>query len=169
MNRNAVKFLVAATILGLNAGAFGHGYSAGDVKIGHPYATPSPAGATTGAAYLALLENTGAQADRLLRVSTPAAARAELHSMSVDSSGVMRMRELPEMTLAPQTPIRMRPGMGLHLMLIGLKQPLKVGDSFPMTLEFERAGKVDIKVVVQLPKESAAGAAAMPGMAGHTH
>ena len=88
--------------------------------------------------------------------------------MAVDSSGVMRMRELRDMPLAPQQPVRMRPGMGLHLMLIGLKQPLKAGESFPMTLQFEHGGRVEVQVVVQSPQQGAA-SAAMPGMDGHTH
>jgi copper(I)-binding protein len=132
--------------------AHAHGGRAGDIEITHPYATPTPPGAVNGAAYIATLTNTGPQADRLLRVGTPIAQRAELHSMTVDAGGVMRMRELTEMPLAAGAAIKMRPGEGPHLMLIGLKQPLKVGDSFPLTLEFERGGKTEVKVVVQVPK-----------------
>ncbi|HKX44171.1 MAG TPA: copper chaperone PCu(A)C [Burkholderiaceae bacterium] len=140
-----------------HAGAQAHGYTAGDVHIGHPYATPSVPGARNGAAYIASLE--AQKADRLLRVSTPVAERAELHTMSVDAGGVMRMREVGDLPLTPGTPIKMRPGEGPHFMLMGLKQPLKEGDSFPMTLEFERGGKVEVKVVVQVPKGDAAGTA----------
>ena len=132
-----------------------HGSRAGDVSIGHAYATPSLPGASNGVAYIATLENTGKQPDRLLRVSTPAAARTELHTMAVDAGDVMRMREITEIALAPGALIKMRPGQGMHIMLIGLKQPLKEGDSFPMTMEFERAGKVEVKVVVQVPKAPA--------------
>jgi copper(I)-binding protein len=142
---------LAATLL-LSAAAFAHGSSIGDLKIGHPYATPSLAGTTRGVAYLASLENSGTQPDRLLRASTPAAARVELHDMTVDANGVMRMREIDAIAIPPNKAVRMRPGHGMHLMLIDLKQPLKEGDSFPMTLEFERAGKVEVSVVVQVPK-----------------
>ena len=114
-----------------------------------PYATPSLPGTSNGAAYFAMLENTGNSADRLLRATTPAAARVELHTMAVDAQGVMRMREVDAIALAPHAKIRMRPGMGMHLMLVGLKEPLKDGAHFPMTLEFERAGKVDVTVNVQ--------------------
>ena len=132
-----------------------HGGSAGAVNIGHPFATPSVPGASTGAAYIANLENTGKQPDRLLRVSTPVAARTEMHTMAVDAGGVMRMREIGDIPLAPGAAIKMRPGAGIHFMLMGLKQPLKDGESFPMTLEFERGGKVEVKVVVQVPKARA--------------
>jgi copper(I)-binding protein len=132
-----------------------HGGRAGDVEIGHPFATPTPTGAVNGAAYIATLLNRGTQPDRLLRVTTPIAQRAEIHTMAVDAGGVMRMREAGEIALAPGVAVKMRPGAGYHLMLIGLKQPLKEGDSFPLTMEFERGGKTEVKVVVQVPKARA--------------
>ena len=138
--------------------AHAHGGSAGDVSIGHPYATPSVPGARNGAAYIATLENSGKQPDRLLRASTPVAARTELHTMSMDA-GVMRMREVDAIAIAPGAPIKMRPGQGFHFMLMDLKRPMKEGDTFPMTLEFERGGKVEVKVVVQVPKAQPADAA----------
>ena len=144
------------------AAAFAHGSTVGDIEIGHPYATPSLPGTSNGAAYFAMLENTGNAADRLLRATTPVAARVELHSMAVDAQGVMRMREIDGIALAPRAKIRMRPGNGMHLMLVGLKEPLKDGARFPMTLEFERAGKVEVTVNVQ---------SAIPGggAASHAH
>ena len=69
--------------------------------------------------------------------------------MAVDAQGVMRMREIDGIALAPNARVAMRPGSGMHLMLMGLKAPLKEGARFPMTLEFERAGKVEVEVVVQ--------------------
>ena len=130
-------------------GAFAHGATVGDIEIGHPYATPSLPGTTNGAAYFAMLENTGNAADRLLRAATPVAARVELHTMAVDAQGVMRMRELDGIALAPHEKIRMRPGMGMHLMLIGLKEPLIQGQSVPLTLRFERAGELQVMLAVQ--------------------
>jgi periplasmic copper chaperone A len=144
--------ILALALSSVGAAAFAHGYSAGDIRVGHPFATPSLAGVSTGSAYITTLENTGTRADRLLRASTPAAARVELHEMSVDANGVMRMREADTFAIEPGKPIKMRPGMGMHMMLINLKQPLKEGDTFPMTMEFERGGKVEVKVVVQVPK-----------------
>ncbi|MDQ2734115.1 MAG: copper chaperone PCu(A)C [Pseudomonadota bacterium] len=127
-------------------------FSVGDIRITHPFATPSLPGATTGAAYFGALENQGAKADKLLRASTPVAASVELHNMTVDTQGVMRMREIDGLELAPKASVKMRPGMGDHLMLIGLKKPLKEGDTFPMSLQFEHAGKVEVKVYVQTPR-----------------
>ena len=146
----------AALALALtSAAAWAHGANAGDIAIAHPFATPSLAGTTSGAAYLATLENTGTSADKLVRASTPVAARVEIHTMAVDAQGVMRMREIDGIALAPKAKVQMRPGTGMHLMLVGLKEPLKEGATFPMTLQFERAGTVEVKVVVQTPKPRA--------------
>lgn len=152
LSRGPVRWALALALTVLGAAASAHGSRAGDIAIGHPFATPSLAGTTTGAAYFAMIENTGATADKLVRASTPAAARVEIHTMAVDAQGVMRMREIDGIALEPKAKIRMRPGMGLHLMLVGLKEPLKEGASFPMTLQFERGGSVEVKVVVQAVK-----------------
>ena len=158
-----LRAAVAATLCAVAIGAAAHGASVGDIAIGHPYATPSIPGTSNGAAYLASIENKGAVADRLVRASTPVAARVELHTMAVDAQGVMRMREVDGIALAPKAKVQMKPGMGLHLMLVGLKEPLKEDASFPMTLEFERAGKVEVTVIVGQPKPGGA----MPE--GHMH
>jgi hypothetical protein len=129
-----------------------HSFSVGDIAIDHPFAMPSIAGTSNGAAYLASLQNKGTAPERLVGASTPAAARVELHTMSVDAQGVMRMREVDGIALAPKAKVEMRPGMGLHLMLVGLKGPLKEGTSFPMKLQFEHAGPLDVTVVVEAPK-----------------
>ena len=142
----------AAALCAVALGAAAHGASVGDIAIGHPYATPSIAGTSNGAAYLASIENKGGVADRLVRASTPIAARVEIHTMNVDANGVMRMREIDGIALAPKAKVQMKPGAGLHLMLIGLKEPLKEGATFPMTLQFERAGTVEVNVVVQVPR-----------------
>ena len=158
-----VRAAIAAALCAVTLGVAAHGANVGDIAIGHPYATPSIPGTSNGAAYLASIENKGAVADRLVRASTPAAERVELHSMAVDAQGVMRMREVDGIALAPKAKVQMKPGSGLHMMLIGLKQPLKEDASFPMTLEFERAGKVEVKVIVGQPKPGGATAE------GHMH
>ena len=138
--------------------ALAHGVKAGDIAIDHPFATPSLPGTSNGAAYFVALENTGSAADRLVSATTPVAARVVLHTMNVDAKGVMRMREVDGIALAPGAKIGMKPGSGMHMMLIGLKEPLKAGASFPMTLRFDRAGSVDVSVVVQDMKPGAASA-----------
>ena len=68
----------------------------------------------------------------LVAVASPVAARAELHSMALED-GVMKMRPLERIELPAGTPVKLAPG-GLHVMLIGLKQPLKRGEKVPVTL-----------------------------------
>ena len=162
-SRKLSRALVAGLLAGAACAAAAHGAKVGDLAIGHPYATPSIAGSANGAAYLASIENQGAVADRLVRASTPIASRVEIHTMNVDAQGVMRMREIDGIALAPKVKVQMKPGAGLHLMLIGLKEPLKEDATFPMTLEFERAGKVEVKVIVSQPKPGGAAAE------GHMH
>ena len=155
MNIPTSRRALCTLLVALAGPVTAHGGRAGDIAITHPFATPTPAGATQGAAYLATLENTGRQPDRLLRASTPLAARVALQTMAVDDTQVARLRELPDLPLAPGAALRMRPGAGVHLMLLGLKTALKEGDSFALTLEFERGGRVEVKVVVQVPKRPA--------------
>jgi copper(I)-binding protein len=163
-NRCAVALRSWPLALAVTAGiALAHGAKIGDIAIEHPFAAPSIPGTSNGAAYFATLENTGSVGDRLLRVTTPVAARVELHTMAVDPQGVMRMREIDGIALAPRAKVEMRPGSGIHLMLIGLKEPLKAGTSFPITLVFERAGKVDVSVTVEAAKGADAPAS------GHGH
>jgi periplasmic copper chaperone A len=144
--------LFTLLLVALPIAAQAHSYSAGAIRIGYPYAVPSVPGALNGAVYLSTLQNTGKQADRLLRASTPAAASTQIHTMAVDEGGVMRMRELDDVPLAPGALITMQPRQGLHIMLMGLKRPLKARESFPLTLEFERGGKVVTEVVIETPK-----------------
>ena len=73
----------------------------------------------------------------LVAVASPAAARAELHSMALDD-GVMRMRPLERIELPAGKAVVLAPG-GLHVMLIDVKQPLKPGDKVPLTLTVQRA------------------------------
>lgn len=152
-----VRALATAAFALASAFAAAHGFQAGDLHVRHPFATPTPPGARIGAAYFAALENQGAQADRLLRASTPVAARVELHSGDIGADGVMRMREKDSIDVPAKATVKLRPGGGDHLMLMELKQPLVAGDRFPMTLEFERAGKVEVEVVVEVPKGGATG------------
>lgn len=134
--------------------AWAHDFKAGDLRLDHPYATPTRAGLSTGAVYLRAIKNRGDQADRLLSAHTPVAAAVELHHMALQD-GVMRMRAVSAIELPAKTDVRLRHGMseGHHLMLIGLKAPLKDGDRFPVTFTFERAGTHEVMVWVQTPKD----------------
>jgi copper(I)-binding protein len=107
-----------------------------------------PPGADIAAAYLTLEAK---QPLTLSGAKSPAAEAVELHSMSM-KNGVMEMRHLPALELAPGKPVTLEPG-GLHLMLINLKKPLKAGDKVRLVLSFKqekhRAQTISVQAIVK--------------------
>ncbi|MCO4095010.1 MAG: copper chaperone PCu(A)C [Acidovorax sp.] len=154
LTRRGVLLTVAAlALLGASFAtpAHAHDFRAGQLVIDHPYATPSLAGTSNGAAYLRGIRNRGTAPDRLVAASTPVAERVELHEMTTEGD-VMRMREVPAIDLPAGQEVQLRHGQRYHLMLINLRQPLKVGDRFDLTLKFEKAGETTVKAWVQQPR-----------------
>jgi len=86
----------------------------------------------------AFMEITSREAALLVGVSTPAADSAEVHEMRMDGN-VMKMRAVDKLVLPAGKPVVLGPG-GYHLMLLGLKQPLKTGSKVPLALQIESAG-----------------------------
>jgi copper(I)-binding protein len=121
--------------------------SASSIAVTQPFAPATMPGAPTGAVYLTL-HNKGKKPDQLVGATTPRAKRVELHAMSM-TGNVMRMREVAAIELAPGGQLRMRPGSGHHLMLVGLAAPLAPGEEFPLTLQFRAAGNAEVKVKVE--------------------
>jgi periplasmic copper chaperone A len=140
------KTLLTIILAAATALAHAHSFARGDMHIGHPYARATVPGQPSGAAYLSI-ENNGKAADKLIAVSTPIAKSAEIHTMSMEGN-VMKMREVQDIEVAPGAKIAMKPGDGYHIMLMGLKKALKKDDKFPLTLTFEKAGKVNVEVHV---------------------
>ncbi|PWC53831.1 hypothetical protein TSO221_09915 [Azospirillum sp. TSO22-1] len=142
-----MRTMTLAAVLAVAAGtALAHGYKAGAVEIEHPWARATAGTAQNGAAYMVLTGH-GKDADRLVSVSTPVADKAELHLHMMDN-GVMKMRPVDAIEVMPGSPTTLAPG-GLHIMLLGLKQPLVKGKAFPLTLTFEKGGPVTVEVDVQ--------------------
>lgn len=112
--------------------------------VDHPWARATPRGAKTGVVYLSLVNN--GSGDRLLEATTPVAQKVQFHSAS-EEAGVSRMHEMQSIEIAPGAKIIFTPG-GLHIMLVGLKQPLQQGQTFPMTLTFEKAGTREVTVPI---------------------
>ena len=136
-----------------------HGYTLGALKISQPWVPPPPPGAATAAGYLAIT-NTGRTPDRLIAVSTPDAAKVEIHQTST-TGGVMRMRLVAGgLAIAPGQTVTLGPG-GYHLMLIGPTHAFRMGEHVPGTLRFERAGAVHVEFYVQAADASAAPMAGM--------
>jgi periplasmic copper chaperone A len=102
--------------------------------------------ATTGAIYLTI-KNSGTSDDRLLSISTPAATSAMVHETTIVDD-VMKMRMVETVVIAAGATVEMKTG-GTHVMLMGLKAPLKQGETLAMELVFEKAGVVKVEVPVQ--------------------
>jgi periplasmic copper chaperone A len=107
----------------------------------------------TGVVYLTITD--AGAADRLTGVASPVAARVDLHESFIDN-GVSKMRDVAALPVEPGKPVMLAPG-GYHIMLTGLKQTLKQGDTFPLTLSFQNSGQITATVTVQ----SAGGGAPM--------
>jgi copper(I)-binding protein len=120
---------------------------AGDLVITQAWSRATPGGAKVGGGYLTI-ENKGSVPDRLIGGSAAVADKIQVHEMATNN-GVMTMRPLDKgLVIEPGTTVKLAPG-GYHLMLLDLKSPLKQGDKLPVTLEFEKAGKVSLSLDVQ--------------------
>jgi periplasmic copper chaperone A len=156
--RRLLPLAVVALCAVVAAPSHARDYSLRSLHIEHPYARPTPPGARTGGAYLTI-RNAGNDADRLLRVSSPAAASVELHSMTMDGN-VMRMRAIGALDIPAGATVTLG-SSGYHVMLIDLARPLAAGSTVPLTLTFEKSGTLDVVADVE--------AAAGPAKAAHGH
>ncbi|MFA6266909.1 MAG: copper chaperone PCu(A)C [Pseudolabrys sp.] len=152
--------LVAALATALLSPAMAQ--TAGSLKIDHPWARATPKGAPVGGGYLTIT-NTGSAPDRLVGGSVGISSGFEVHEMTMDN-GIMKMRMLANgIEIKPGETVTLKPS-GYHLMFTGLKEQLKQGDSFKGTLQFEKAGKVDVEFKVEsMAANSASGGAASHG------
>jgi len=120
--------------------------SAGDLTVTGAWARTTAPGAGMGAIYLTI-DNGSARSDRLLKLSTPVAGKAEVHRTEV-LDGIVRMREVAVLHVAAGERIEFKPG-GHHVMLIGLMKPLVEGQVFELKLVFEVSGARNVRVVVR--------------------
>lgn len=136
----------AAAILASSL-ALAQEYKLKGLHLSEPYARATMPHQPAGGAYVTI-ENKGTSADKLVAASSPVAKSVEIHTMAMEGN-VMKMREVPGIELKPAEKLVMKPGEGYHLMLMGLRQPLKVGEKFPITLTFEKAGKTEVTAEVR--------------------
>ena len=153
LNTFVVTLLLASTALAQH-------YEGGPVHVMSPWSQALPPVSENGAVYVTL-RNHGEVVDRLVGASSPMANRAELHGHSMED-GMMKMRPVESIALTPGKYVKLEPG-GNHLMLFGLKKPLKEGEQCPLTLEFEKASSVEVVVTVQALGSKG------PEMTGHEH
>jgi copper(I)-binding protein len=137
----------------------------GAVTVTNAWARATPGGAENGAAYLTIESPT---ADRLTGAETSVAGKAELHEMKMEGT-IMKMRPLTAIDLPASQPVALKPG-GVHIMLLGLKAPLLLGQSFRLTLHLEKAGAREVTVAVEKAGAmgiGSQGSGAMPMPMGH--
>ncbi|MGA2311079.1 MAG: copper chaperone PCu(A)C [Xanthobacteraceae bacterium] len=147
-------FALAAVQLAA-VGAEAADYDVGSIHIAQPWARATPKGASSGAGYMTVTNN-GTTPDRLSCVSSDAAAKCQIHTMTVEG-GVMKMRPVEGgLEIKPGETIMLKPS-SLHVMFVDLKHPLEQGKMVGATLKFEKAGTVDVELPI------AAIGAAMPG------
>jgi len=149
---------IAAAVLGLIAipsmtvaqmqmdkagqGAGSATFKLGDLTVTSPWTRATPGGARIAGGYLKITNN-GASADRFTGAKSDVSDHVEIHEMSM-SDGVMKMRPLPNgLEIKPGETVELKSG-GYHLMFMDLKQPLKQGDTMKATLQFEKAGSLDV-------------------------
>jgi periplasmic copper chaperone A len=143
--RHAVR--ASCVILALAAAAqAGPAATVGEVAIHDAWARASPGQIKTSAAYMTL-EVAGDQVDRLIEARSPVAEQAALHT-HVMEGGVAKMRPVEAVEISPGAATVLEPG-GLHIMLMGLQEPLVEGGTLPLSLTFEHAGTVELEVPIR--------------------
>jgi copper(I)-binding protein len=120
------------------------------IDINHVWARATPPGASVAAVYAQVVAH---EADEIVAVSSPAAARAEIHTTS-ETDGIMSMRPVPSVTLPTGIPVKFESG-GLHIMLIDLHEPLTAGQSIDVTLTFKNAAPATVSASIHALGEDA--------------
>ncbi|PLX37353.1 MAG: hypothetical protein C0605_07620 [Hyphomicrobiales bacterium] len=139
---NTLKTLILTALLCF----FSQMALAGAITVNDGWARASIGKARAGIAYLTV-QNGGDSADRLIDAAGDVAHKVELHT-HIMKDDVMMMRQVESIEVPAGGKAELKPG-SYHVMLIGLKAPLKEGESFPLTLTFEKAGPVRIMIHIQ--------------------
>ena len=136
------------TTIGTSALAEGmkHSAQAGDIMIEGAFSRATLPNQPVAGAFM-MLKNMGDEADTLIAGETEIAGRVEIHEMAM-SGDVMKMRELEDgLEIPAGAEVELKPG-GYHVMFFDLKGPLEEGEMFEVTLEFAKAGKVTLPVMI---------------------
>jgi periplasmic copper chaperone A len=151
MSMRTLAAAIAVALVSACTAAAADEIKAGAITIAAPWARPSIGEATNSAAYMKL-SNSGDTSDRLLSVKSGAAQHTMLHESRMEGD-VMKMVHLDGGVEIPaHGTVELKP-LGLHVMLMGLKKPLKAGETLPLTLVFEKQGEVAIDAKVGQPQK----------------
>jgi copper(I)-binding protein len=160
--------IVTAIVTILAGSAAAHDFTHGGLRIAHPHGFESLG--ASGAGYMTLT-NEGDAVVTLLGARSDAVPRVELHTTEVDASGVARMIEQERIEIAPGETVSFEPG-GLHVMFMGLTEPLEIGDRVPAELLFD-TGAVSVEFWIEERKTGGSGGEGAAPMhhdhSGHRH
>lgn len=121
--------------------------SAGPIMVSDSYARSTGPLAKAGAAYMKIM-NHSERGDRLIGVYSDIAKKTELHTHLKSDNGIMKMMRIDKgIEIGAMKEHALVRG-GEHIMFMGLKEPFENGKIIPVTLLFEKAGEVNIEVVV---------------------
>lgn len=139
----------AMAVMAVSATAHDMAVKVGDLTIEQAWTRATPGQATTGGGFLTIT-NSGSEADRLVGATSARAGKTEIHEMSV-KDGIMVMRPVDgPLEIPAGGTLELKPG-SYHVMFMALPQPFKQGETIPTTLTFEKAGSVDVDLVVEKP------------------
>ena len=145
-NTLLTALLLAVMTFGLTSMTQAQNAKVGSMQIENAYTRATVPGQQVAGGFMKI-ENKGNGADQLVSASSPVAGEMQLHTMAMDGN-VMRMREVKTIDVPANGSVELKPG-GLHLMFMDIKTPLKAGEAVPVTLKFQKAGEVEIKVPVR--------------------
>ena len=137
-----MKYLIAAVAVLMGVSACAGTEALGTIVVERAWARASPKGAVNGICYLTVVNN-GPESDRLIGASSPVADNIQFHEMKMED-GISKMRQLDTIEVPSGTSLKLKPD-GIHLMM-RIKQQLQQRKTFPLTLNFQKAGKLDVTV-----------------------
>lgn len=144
--------LVSIVALALSASvAFAHDFTVGTLEVHHPASKATLPGQPVGGGFMTIV-NKGSEADRLVSITAPEVSDdVQIHKMAIEND-VMKMRQLPEGVEIPAGgKVELKSG-DMHVMFMKIKQPFKEGESFKATLNFEKAGALEVDFKIESAK-----------------
>lgn len=146
LNRIKAPLLAICAALALATSAQAHGVTAGDLEIIHPNILAPAASAKSAAGYMGIA-NEGTTADRLIGIEVPSVQQSQLHTTEHSADGVARMMHVDAIDIPAGETVLLERG-GMHIMFMGLTEPMTEGQMVPATLIFEQAGRVEVEFSV---------------------
>lgn len=146
MTRLLFVLTTLISLAGINTLAWAHGYQLGSLSIEHPWSRATPPGTPTGGGFMTV-HNKGNEADVLLGGHSDFTQSISVHQTKMEDS-TMKMLPLHDgLEIPAGGSVSLEPG-SYHLMLMGLETPLVEGERRSITLEFEKAGSIDVDLAV---------------------